>query len=207
MGVRAAIVLVTGALFTHWIADSLTLWKSPVTDAHLWTAANYYAVLAKSSPEALYFLAAIVVLGATTLLWSLKDLRAGNIMFDGGSIFLFGTTVVMYLNTVLPNIFAIFGSLPAHTLRDPIPRALRNATLDLASNHLICSVALTGVLALQAGRFWAESTEDDEDDFVMIEQPAPAAPPAESKKSRAKTPELSIRDDKVKPLLQQRVQA
>ncbi|PPQ78092.1 hypothetical protein CVT25_015626 [Psilocybe cyanescens] len=212
MGVRAAIVVcvttqVIGALFTHWIADSLTLWKSPVTDEHLWTAANYYAILAKSTPEALYVLGAVIVLGATTILWSFNDLRAGNIMFDGGSIFLFGTTVVMYINTVLPNIFAIFGSLPAHQLRDPIPRALRNATLDLASNHLICSVALTGVLALQAGRFWAESTEDDEDDFVMIEQPAPASAPTEGKKSRAKTPDVSIRDDKVKPLLQQRVQA
>jgi hypothetical protein len=44
---------------------------------------------------------------------------------------------------------------------------LRHATLELASNNLICSVALTGVLALQAGRFWAESSE--EDDFDAIE--------------------------------------
>lgn len=76
----------TGALFTHWIADSLTLWKSPVTDEHLWTAASYYSIIAKGPVEGLYFLAAVVVLGATTILWSLNDLRAGNIMFDGGSI-------------------------------------------------------------------------------------------------------------------------
>ena len=91
-----------------------------------------------------------------------------------------------------------------HQLTDPFPRALRNATLDLASSNLICSVALTGVLALQAGRFWAESADDDEEeDFVMVE-------PEETKgrKSRAKTPDISVavREDKVKPLLQQRVQ-
>jgi hypothetical protein len=75
-----------GALFTHWIADSLTLWKSPVTDEHLWTAASYYSILAKGPVEILYFLSAVVVLGATTILWSLGDGQAGNLMFDGGSI-------------------------------------------------------------------------------------------------------------------------
>jgi len=192
-----------GALFTHWIADSLTLWKSPVTDEHLWTAASYYSILANGPSEIFYVLGAVVLLGGATILSSLNDLRAGNIMFDGGSIFLFGTTIVMYINSVLPNIFSVFSSLPIHQMKDPIPRALRTATLDLASNNLICSVALTGVLALQAGRFWAESTEDEDEEFVMVEPEEPL----KGRKSRGKTPEISLRDDKVKPLLQQRVQA
>lgn len=75
-----------GALFTHWIADSLTLWKSPVTDEHLWTAASYYSILTKASTAWLHFIRSVVLLGAITILWSLNDLRAGNIMFDGGSI-------------------------------------------------------------------------------------------------------------------------
>lgn len=78
--------LKAGSLFTHWIADSLTLWKSPVTDEHLWTAASYYSILAKGPPETLYFLAAVVFIGGITILWSLRDGEAGNIMFDGGSI-------------------------------------------------------------------------------------------------------------------------
>ncbi|KAF8959034.1 ER membrane protein SH3-domain-containing protein [Flammula alnicola] len=206
---RAFFVLTpAGSLFTHWIADSLTLWKSPVTDEHLWTAASYYSILAKGPSEIFYFLSAVVILGATTILWSLNDLRAGNIMFDGGSIFLFGTTIVMYLYTVLPDILTVFSALPTHQLKDPIPSTLRNATLELASSNLICSVALTGVLALQAGRFWAESADDDEEDFVMGEQAdETSAAAAKGRRSRAKTPEISIRDDKVKPFLQQRVQA
>ncbi|KAF8902085.1 Shr3 amino acid permease chaperone [Gymnopilus junonius] len=209
MGVRSAVVVcvtsfLLGALFTHWIADSLTLWKSPVTDQHLWTAASYYSILAKGPSQIFYVLAAVVLAGGATILWSLNDLRAGNIMFDGGSIFLFGTTIVMYINSVLPSIFSLFSSLPTHQMNDPIPRALRTATLDLASNNLICSVALTGVLALQAGRFWAESGEEDEDeDFVVVE----AEESQKGRKSRGKTPEISLRDDKVKPLLQRRVQA
>ncbi|KAJ8520399.1 hypothetical protein ONZ45_g2764 [Pleurotus djamor] len=166
MGVRAGVVHLhsqPGALFTNWIADSVTLWKSPITDEHLWTAASYYAILAKAPSELLYVLAAVALLGGTTILWSLRDGQAGNLMFDGGSIFLFCTTIVMYMYSVLPNIFAIFTSLPPHQFKDSIPRTLRIATLDLASNNLIASVALTGVLALQAGRFWAEKPDDDND--------------------------------------------
>jgi len=156
-------------LFTHWIADSLTLWKSPVTDEHLWIAATYYAILAKGPPEIGYFLAIVASIGGLTILWSLGDGKAGNIMFDGGSIFLFSTTVAAYLYSVLPSIFAQFNSLPAHQLKDPFPRLLRSVTLELASTNLMCSVALTGVLILQAGRFWAESSDADEDEAVEVE--------------------------------------
>jgi hypothetical protein len=79
-------LLSSGTLFTHWIADSLTLWKSPVTDEHLWTAASYYSILVKGPAELHYFLAAVVALGGTTIFWSLHDGEAENLMFDGGSI-------------------------------------------------------------------------------------------------------------------------
>jgi hypothetical protein len=83
-------------------------------------------------------------------------------------------------------------------LNDPFPRALRNPTLELASSNLICSVALTGVLALQAGRLWAERADDDSDDAVVETEEAKGIKP------QSKTPD--IREDIVKPLLQQRVQ-
>jgi ER membrane protein SH3 len=79
-------LVTTGVLFTHWIADSLTLWKTPVTDAHLWVAARYYHVLTKGTPGVGYVVAAVTTLGAVTILWSLRDGEAGNLMFDGGSI-------------------------------------------------------------------------------------------------------------------------
>jgi uncharacterized protein YhbP (UPF0306 family) len=44
--------LIAGILMTHRTADSLTLWTSPLTDAHLWTAAAYYSLLSKN--ERLY---------------------------------------------------------------------------------------------------------------------------------------------------------
>ena len=53
----------------------------------------------------------------------------------------------------------------------PFPPSLRGPTLELASSHLMCCVALTGVLVLQAGRWWAEQKDlDDEEE----ESPAPS---------------------------------
>jgi ER membrane protein SH3 len=75
-----------GVIFTHWIADSLTLWKTPVTDAHLWVAARYYHVITKGAPGVGYVIAAATTLGAVMILWSLGDGEAGNLMFDGASI-------------------------------------------------------------------------------------------------------------------------
>ncbi|KAK7466982.1 hypothetical protein VKT23_004045 [Stygiomarasmius scandens] len=185
MGFRAAVVVCStsfllGALFTHWIVDSLTLWKSPVTDQNLWTAASYYAILFKGPIQLHYLLASVVTIGATTILWSLRDGEAGNLMFDGGSIFLFATTIAMYSYSVIPNILTVFTSLPAHQANDVVPTDLRSTILELASNNLICSVALTGVLGLQAGRFWAEnSTDDDEVELVDTDQRS-KSPPLES---------------------------
>ena len=42
-----------------------------------------------------------------------------------------------------------------------IPPALKSEVLNLATSNLICSVSLTGVLALQAARWWAERSDDE----------------------------------------------
>jgi hypothetical protein len=81
---------------------------------------------------------------------------------------------------------AKFSTLPAHRLKDPFPDSLRSATLGLASNHLMCSVALTGVLVLQAGRWWAEQS-DDEADVAELRREAALL---KGRQSRAKTPDV-----------------
>lgn len=130
----------------------------------------------------------------------------------------------MYLNSVLPSEFAPscaaepvslteafitscrcrvditskFSALPTFQLNIPFPKELRETTLELASNHLICSVALTGIVILQAGRLWAEKADEDDDDFVMVDTELEPSTTAKSSvaPSRAKTPDHDI----VKPL-------
>ncbi|KAH9929635.1 Shr3 amino acid permease chaperone [Amylocystis lapponica] len=186
-GLRMSIVVsatsfLLGLLFTHWIADSLTLWKTPQTqtDLRLWTAATYYSILTRMPVTLACVYPAVMVLGGATILWSLRDGRAGNLMFDGGSIFLYGAAVAVYIYSVLPNISENFTSLPlpfpsqttpssssTPPLLPPFPASLRTPTLELASSNLVCSVMLTGVLTLQAGRWWAEQTDAEDDEAEM----------------------------------------
>jgi hypothetical protein len=165
-------------------------------------------VLTKGAPGIGYVVAATAILGAATILWSLRDGEAGNLMFDGGSIckfslcfiilfyfslavrvillrlatsrlVLYGTAIAIYVKSVLPSMFVSLGplgrrdslqligiftnfvALPPDLPGAKFPPDLRAPTLGLASSHLICSVALTGVLALQTGRWWAERADDD----------------------------------------------
>jgi len=163
-GTRVSVVIfatsfLLGLLFTHWIADSLTLWKPPATDERLRMAATYYFAIAKAQIGFLYFFAFVTVGGGLTILWCLREGEAGNLMFDGGSIFLYASALAVYMHTVLPNLKANFITSPefATEASEPLKRSL----LELGSSHLVCSVALTGVLALQAGRWWAENNDPD----------------------------------------------
>lgn len=73
-------------MLTHWMADALTLWKVPLTEAHLFTAASYYALLSTMPPIMIWVLVAVVLSGTIALFMSFSDRRAENVMFDGASI-------------------------------------------------------------------------------------------------------------------------
>ncbi|QRW27562.1 ER membrane protein SH3 [Rhizoctonia solani] len=161
MGVRAALAVcgtsfLLGTLSTHWIADWGTLWQPPLTDAHLRTSAAYYHILASMEGVLTLVPVAVAGLGGLALLWSFRDGRAGNLMFDGASIFLFGSNRAKITHRPYPSI------RPLPSTVSSIPKSTKEATLNLASYHLVCSVALTGVLILQAARYWAESPDGDE---------------------------------------------
>ncbi|EIN07837.1 hypothetical protein PUNSTDRAFT_53192 [Punctularia strigosozonata HHB-11173 SS5] len=194
-GLRASIIIcltsfLLGVLFTNWIADSLTLWKNPVTDEALWTSARYYSILASLPANMAWALAAVVGLGGLALASSMARGQAGNLMFDGGSIFLFVSALAVQLRTVVPTIRERFTRpnvldlVPERTgnVKHPFPVTLRSPLLDVASANVICSVALTGVLVFQAARWWAEEKDtdgdgdDDNDDDEHVENAASSAP-------------------------------
>jgi hypothetical protein len=74
-----------GCFFTHWIADSITLWQTPLTDAHLYSAATYYSILSTMPTWMDALLVVIMTASALALILSFWDGQAGNLMFDGAS--------------------------------------------------------------------------------------------------------------------------
>ncbi|KAG8739043.1 hypothetical protein FRC10_006238 [Ceratobasidium sp. 414] len=103
---------------------------------------------------------AVSGLGGVALLWSFRDGRAGNLMFDGASICL------IQLSEPLPPTAAAF------------PETAKESTLALASSHLVCSVVLTGVLILQAARYWVESPDGEGEEWGSEDVQAPDIRPS-----------------------------
>lgn len=97
-------------------------------------------MLTRGAPGIGYVVVATAILGAATILWSLGDGEAGNLMFDGGSIcefslcfiilfyfslavrvillrlatsrlVLYGTAIAIYVKSVLPSMFVSLGPL------------------------------------------------------------------------------------------------
>ncbi|KAL5529009.1 hypothetical protein ACEPAG_4983 [Sanghuangporus baumii] len=175
MGLRVAgIICITsfllGILFVHWIADGLTLWKSSVTNENLWTAAIYYSLFSRAPAEMGYALATIVTLGAAFILWSFGDGAAGNLMFDGASIFLYGTAISVYLYKIIPTFDGIFSSVPVTIPSRQPSNILKSEVLNFATANLVCSVSLTGVMALQAARWWSERADAEENDENNLQE-------------------------------------
>jgi ER membrane protein SH3 len=97
---------------------------------------------------------------------------------DHASPVLYGCAFVVYVFSVIPSKHHIptphppskqsysldltehFSAPLPSSHKTTFPVELRAPTLELASSHLVCSVALTGVLVLQAGRWWAEGEDE-----------------------------------------------
>lgn len=97
---------------------------------------------------------------------------------------LYGTAIAVYLYKVLPTFDETFSpvKIPFSSLV-PLPPSLRVEVLNLASAHLVCSVALTGVMALQAARWWSEHADSDEDTSDLL---SPSTDAADQKRSTRK---------------------
>ncbi|KAI0031694.1 Shr3 amino acid permease chaperone [Vararia minispora EC-137] len=191
MASRVAVVIcatsfLLGVLCTHWTADALTRWKPPSAraDAHFWTAAAYYRTLAHAPPVAALVLGGAATLGVASVCVGLFKGDATDLMFDGASTLLYAVAIGVYALHVFPTLFTHFYAFPVTPPdpSNPFPSFHKPEILKLADAHLICSVVLTGVLVLQAARWW--SLSDDEDGPVMgPASEADGARPAKEEKS------------------------
>ncbi|ORY25241.1 ER membrane protein SH3-domain-containing protein [Naematelia encephala] len=148
-----------GTTFTHWIADHNVLWRSPLTSDALQQSITYYSILA-TAPAGLgwvYVAVGVLALGSSAgRLW--KDFlgKGGEVLFDGGSIVLLSAITYNQINELYPTISLFPSPVPNEIADHPLYPALTTAVRDLANDNVITAVMLTGVMALQAGRWYSK---------------------------------------------------
>jgi len=109
-------------------------------------------------------LVVIMTSSAIALILSFWDGQAGNLMFDGASTFLTTCALVVWVYSCLPNIDRLAERLPQS---GSFPPDLKTSTLEIATKNLVCSVALTGVILLQAGRQTSENKDTTADPSLI----------------------------------------
>jgi hypothetical protein len=77
------------------------------------------------------------------------------------TLVLYVSAAVVYVYSAVPKLSRFTNLTPFAANLPRFPASLRQPTVELASSHLICAVALTGVLILQAAKYWSEGEEDD----------------------------------------------
>lgn len=74
-------------------------------------------------------------------------------------VVLYLSALVAYFHSAVPRLQQ-FAVLPPFARNLPtFPPHLKDPTVELASSHLVVSVALTGVMILQAARYWVEGED------------------------------------------------
>ncbi|KAL0242215.1 hypothetical protein I308_105844 [Cryptococcus tetragattii IND107] len=163
-----------GTTFTHWIADHNVLWRSPVTAEAINHSIEYYSLLS-SAPSGLgwVYVAVGLVLMLSAGGRSIKGYRgtSGEVLFDGGM--LVASITYYQLSEVYPAITMIPNPLPANLVDHALYPALSTAVRDLATSNIMTAVMLTGLILLQAGRYYAKR---------------PASPPITTENSSVSTP-------------------
>ncbi|KAJ9112202.1 hypothetical protein QFC20_002383 [Naganishia adeliensis] len=198
MFLTVATCFLAGSTFVHWIADHNTVWRNPTTDEAARTAITYYEILAGSSSPAargdsamlenlwlVIGLVAIVLCGsraANGMLGIREDDNESNggYLFDGACTVLLLRVVFVQWSEVYPAINSLLGTTGKIASEGADFETAAETARGLASRNLSISVALTGVILLQAGRYYSERSyeksrlSDEQADLVAAARLAQA---------------------------------
>ncbi|KAK6906882.1 hypothetical protein I203_100869 [Kwoniella mangroviensis CBS 8507] len=153
-----------GTTFTHWIADHNVLWRSPVTPDALVTSIKYYSYISNAPNGMGWFYIAVgivALLSAGGRAVKGYQGQGGEVLFDGGSIVLWAAIAYTQVAEVYPTIKRIPSPLPASLIEDKSYPELVTAVRDLATNNIMTAVMLTGIMLLQAGRYYSKAPAGD----------------------------------------------
>ncbi|KLT39371.1 hypothetical protein CC85DRAFT_288626 [Cutaneotrichosporon oleaginosum] len=180
-----------GTTFTHWIADHNVLWRSPLTPAALEQSIRYYALVGSGAPALGWVYLGIGLassLAALTKLVTGWRGQSGEVLFDGASLLLIVSVAYNQATEVFPTLLAIPSPLPLNLTEHEMFGPLATAVRDLANDNIITAVMLTGVMFLQAGRYYASRGEAEGDGPEMMPDSTLTSGASSSVPSPATTP-------------------
>ncbi|KAK4685189.1 hypothetical protein P7C73_g4967, partial [Tremellales sp. Uapishka_1] len=127
---------------------------------------------------------ALTVLNAVGRVVKAYRRQGGEVLFDGGSVVLLVAITYTQLNEVFPTITE-FGR----------PDGLRTAVRDLANDNVMTAVMLTGVMLLQAGRYYAAKPSS-----APPQTQSESAPPPSPLSNRTSTPFRELTEEEAMEL-------
>ncbi|WFD21782.1 hypothetical protein MEQU1_000438 [Malassezia equina] len=169
IGVTVAALLASscfllGMLGMHWRADHLILWESERTPESILVALQYYVSTVGAAPtKYTSVLLAVGTLQATILGGKMLMGSENNWLFDGASLFLVCASGVLYVNKIHPFVDALPSVMPPPQVLTASHFQQTLAVLrELASAHILLSMALIGIILLQCGKYYSVRLQERE---------------------------------------------
>jgi len=154
-----------GILFTNLPFDYPTLWTSlPPSESTLGVIEQHYSHLSQSPALIRRVLNAIIILGLSGFLCKLifYSPSESNYLFDGASLILYLIALAMY-GTVVQGL----GIVETRNYGKEVDRV--DTLKVMGATQTMMALVLLGVLVLQAGQWYAEWKEMEEDKQVEKE--------------------------------------
>ncbi|WFD25489.1 hypothetical protein MNAN1_000449 [Malassezia nana] len=169
IGVTVAALLASscfllGMLGMHWRADHLILWESNRTPESVLVALQYYVSTVGAAPtKYTSVLLTVGTIQATILGTKMLMGSENNWLFDGASLFLVCASGVLYVNKIQPFVDALPSAMPPPQAFTPTFHLQMLALLrELASAHILLSMALIGIILLQCGKYYSVRLQERE---------------------------------------------
>ncbi|KAF4512375.1 hypothetical protein G6O67_001525 [Ophiocordyceps sinensis] len=184
-----------GILFASFPYDFPLLWtKEPVTDNYYDQLEAHLRFLHQSPPLIGRMLNIVVSVGFLGLFTKLFRPSEANFLFDGASLILYTIGVAVYVSNIVKGLRAIssglwegdeFQSNREGRFDGEFILGREDSLKVLAASNTILALVLIGVLVLQAGQWYAEKRDPDDEAAVSTKaDQQPASSKATTKKKQ-----------------------
>lgn len=179
-----------GILFASFPYDFPLLWsKEPVPTSYYDQLETHLKFIHQSPPLIGRMLNIIVSVGFLGMFIKLFKPSEANFLFDGASLILYTTGVAVYISNIVKGLRTVSsGFWDSEEFKKAANLAEGEIILDredslrvLSASNTILALVLIGVLVLQAGQWYAEKRDRDDEAALAVKE-APAAKSATKKK-------------------------